>query len=98
MQFGSGLRSSCRCTRTWLRTKSSFSTCCRTTLRDSGRSKTDDLYELPFTTLHTDSLDVLFEELLADGQDSSIGTHKSNKMRVDFCIFFNSRRFRVCLI
>ena len=39
-----------------------------------GSIKTDDLYEPPFTTLHSDSLDGLFEPSLADELFEIIGT------------------------
>lgn len=42
-----------------------------------GSIKTDDLYEPPFTTLHTDSLDGLFEGPLADELFEIIGTFQS---------------------
>lgn len=42
-----------------------------------GSIKTDDLYEPPFTTLHTDSLDGLFEEPLADELFEIIGSFQS---------------------
>ncbi|MEZ6152761.1 MAG: type I restriction-modification enzyme R subunit C-terminal domain-containing protein [Pirellulaceae bacterium] len=42
-----------------------------------GSIKTDDLYEPPFTTLHTDSLDGLFDESLADELFEIIGTFKT---------------------
>ena len=39
-----------------------------------GSIKTDDLYEPPFTTLHSDSLDGLFDESLADELFAIIGS------------------------
>lgn len=39
-----------------------------------GSIKTDDLYEPPFTTLHSDSLDGLFDEVLADEIFEIIGS------------------------
>ncbi|GAA4444202.1 DEAD/DEAH box helicase family protein [Novipirellula rosea] len=39
-----------------------------------GSIKTDDLYEAPFTTLHSDSLDGLFDESLADELFDIIGS------------------------
>ena len=39
-----------------------------------GSIKTDDLYEPPFTTLHSDSLDGLFDESLADELFEIIGS------------------------
>lgn len=42
-----------------------------------GSIKPDDLYEPPFTTLHTDSLDGLFDESLADELFEIIGTFKT---------------------
>lgn len=39
-----------------------------------GSIKTDDLYEPPFTTLHSDSLDGLFDETLADELFEIIGS------------------------
>ena len=43
-----------------------------------GSIKTDDLYEPPFTTLHSDSLDGLFEEPLADELFEIIGSFQQN--------------------
>lgn len=42
-----------------------------------GSIKTDDLYEAPFTTLHSDSLDGLFEESLADEIFEIIGSFQT---------------------
>lgn len=39
-----------------------------------GSIKTDDLYEPPFTTLHSDSLDGLFDKRLADELFEIIGS------------------------
>jgi type I restriction enzyme R subunit len=39
-----------------------------------GSIKTDDLYEPPFTTLHSDSLDGLFDQSLADELFAIIGS------------------------
>ena len=39
-----------------------------------GLIKTDELYEPPFTTLHSDSLDGLFEDSLADELFEIIGS------------------------
>ena len=39
-----------------------------------GTIKTDELYEPPFTSLHSDSLDGLFEEGLADELFEIIGS------------------------
>lgn len=44
-----------------------------------GSIKTDDLYEPPFTTLHSDSLDGLFEESLADELFEIIGSFQPKK-------------------
>lgn len=44
-----------------------------------GSIKTDDLYEPPFTTLHSDSLDGLFEEPLADELFEIIGSFDDSK-------------------
>jgi type I restriction enzyme R subunit len=44
-----------------------------------GAIKTDDLYEPPFTTLHTDSLDGLFDESLADELFEIIGSFQGKK-------------------
>jgi type I restriction enzyme R subunit len=44
-----------------------------------GSIKTDDLYEPPFTTLHNDSLDGLFEESLADELFEIIGSFQNKK-------------------
>ncbi len=44
-----------------------------------GSIKTDDLYEPPFTTLHTDSLDGLFDESLADELFAIIGSFHPRK-------------------
>jgi len=44
-----------------------------------GSIKTDDLYEPPFTTLHNDSLDGLFEESLADELFQIIGSFQNKK-------------------
>ena len=42
-----------------------------------GSIKTDDLYEPPFTTLHSDSLDGLFDEVLADEIFEIIGSFQA---------------------
>ncbi len=44
-----------------------------------GSIQTDDLYEAPFTTLHSDSLDGLFEESLADELFDIIGSFQPKK-------------------
>jgi type I restriction enzyme R subunit len=44
-----------------------------------GSIKTDDLYEPPFTTLHSDSLDGLFDPSLADELFEIIGSFQNKK-------------------
>ena len=48
-----------------------------------GSIKTDDLYEPPFTTLHIDSLDGLFDESLADELFEIIGSFQPHGSKED---------------